>query len=375
MPLSIFIDALPYNEIMANYQQSFENMQVSEMIPNIAYSSSLHWQLYCNKYPDERGVLVDWVKTPEKNKAIRFISTVLTPLDYLGDIGVVAKKVLDRFVFRKNAFANIPFKFRKDFSEMGKYLFWDEKTYRKESIFDGYDVVSQDEGHLTFEITLEKLKKSVQSKKENIFAVFGFADALGHKCERGEKYSMRLLPYMKELFDVIKQYKTLNPNEPVLIVSDHGMSTVKKYVDLGLEQKFGRQSKKTYIAYCDTAVMCIFTKDEKLKKEIENYLSTRDEGHLLTVNDRQKYKATDKKFGDIIYILKEGTIFSQNWFGKSLKKPSADGFGMHGFWPEWSSYDQNACVILINSDTKLKDKYDYPDAHLLINNIMKGNCK
>ena len=366
MPLSIFIDALPYNEIAKNYKDSFEKMQVSEMIPNIAYSSSLHWQLYCDKYPDERGVLVDWVKEPEKNKAIRFFATVFSPLDSLGDLGVVARKVLDRFIFRKNAFANIPFKFRKDFTEKGKYLFWDKATYSKEDIFDGYAVVSQDEGHLTFDVTLNKLKEAVDSDNKNIFSVFGFADALGHKCRRGETYSERLLPYMQKLFEVINCYLEKYPNEPVLIISDHGMSTVTNTVDPELTKKFGKQSKNSYIAYCDSAVMCIFTEVEKLKKDISEYLASKDEGHLLTAADRELYKATDKKFGDIIYILKEGNLFAENWFGKSLRKPSPDGLGMHGFWPEWSSYDQNACVILINGKQELFEKYDYRAAHELI---------
>ena len=373
MPLSIFIDALPYNEIEKNYKGYFDNMQVSELLPNIAYSSSLHWQLYCDKYPDDRGVLVDWVKEPETNKAIRLISTVLTPLDSMGDLGVIAKKVLDRFVFRKNAFANIPFKFRKHFTEKGKYLFWDKDTYGKEDIFKGYDVVSQDEGHLSFEKTIEKLEASIKDHNKDIFAVFGFADALGHKCERGEKYSERLRPFMIKLFDVIKEYKKLYPNEAVLIVSDHGMSTVKNTIDLELTKKFGKQSKNSYIAYCDTAVMCIWAKDEKLRNDISEYLKTKDEGHLLTDADREYYKATDKKFGDIIYILREGTIFSENWFGKSLKKQSGDGFGMHGFWPEWKSYDQNACVILIDGKTELKEKYDYQSVNKLINEVMRGN--
>lgn len=372
MPLSIFIDALPYNEIIKNYKDSFDNMQVSELLPNIAYSSSLHWQLYCDKYPDERGVLVDWVKEPETNKAIRFLSTICSPLDSVGNLGVVAKKVFDRFLFRKNAFANIPFKFRKDFTEKGKYLFWNEKTYRNESIFDGYTVVSQDEGHLSFDAVMQKLDNALNEDNKNIFAVFGFADGLGHKCKRGEKYSERLLPFMQTLFSAIKKYQQKFPDEPVLIVSDHGMSTVTKRVDLQLSQKFGKPSKKTYIAYCDSAVMCIFTKDKNLENNIREYLETREEGHLLTDDDRKLYRVTDKKFGDIIYILKEGAIFSENWFGKSLRKPSPDGLGMHGFWPEWTSFDQNACVILIDGSEKLEDKYDYPKAHLLIQKIMKG---
>ena len=54
MPLSIFVDALPFNEMKENYEKELSSMQIAELVPNIAYSSSLHWQLYCNKYPDDR---------------------------------------------------------------------------------------------------------------------------------------------------------------------------------------------------------------------------------------------------------------------------------------------------------------------------------
>ncbi|MBE6728780.1 MAG: hypothetical protein E7568_00930 [Ruminococcaceae bacterium] len=372
MPLSIFIDALPFNEITENYSQWFEDMQVSPLLPNIAYSSSLHWQLYCNKYPDERGVLVDWVKEPEKKLSIRVLSSILSPLDSMGNLGFLSRKVLNRIIYRKNVFANIPFKFRKYFSQKGTYLFWNKKTYEREEIFRDYVVVSQDEGHLSFETTIEKLKNSVEQKNKNIFAVFGFADALGHKCRRGEKYSQRLKPYMEVLTDVINCYRKLNPNEEILIVSDHGMSTVKVKVDLDLEQKFGKQSKKTYIAYCDTAVMCIFTENDKLKEEIESYLVTRNEGHLLDEKEREFFGTTDKKFGDIIYILKEGNVFTNNWFGKSIRKANPDGSGMHGFWPEEEAHDQMACIVLINGKSKLDRIYNYPSAHKIIKQVMSG---
>lgn len=375
MPFSIFIDALPYNEVTENYSGWFENMQVAPLLPNIAYSSSLHWQLYCDKYPDERGVLVDWVKEPEKRKSVRIVSALLTPLDSMGALGFLSRKVLNRVIFRKNVFANIPYKFRKYFTEKGTYLFWNEKNYRGEKIFDGYTVVSQDEGHLSFEATIEKLKNAVAENNKNIFAVFGFADALGHKCRRGELYTKRLRPYMDALKEVIAEYKKNNPDEEIIIVSDHGMSTVKNKIDLCLKEKFGRQSEKTYIAYCDTAVMCIFTKDEKLKEDISSYLSTRNEGHLLTEEERKFFGATDKKFGDIIYILREGNVFADNWFGKSVKKPSPEGAGMHGFWPETSAKDQMACVILINGKENLGETYNYPTVHKIIKRVMKDGEK
>jgi len=370
MPLSIFIDALPYNEMKLNYSNWFENIQISEMLPNIAYSSSLHWQLYCNKYPDDRGVFVDWVKEKEPKKSVRFLSTILRPLECFDKLSVISKKVLDRKIYRKNTFANLPYKFRSEFTEKGKYLFWNKKTYGKEPIFDGYTVISQDEGHRSFDETISKLNTSIENGDENIFLVLGFADALGHLCRRGEKYSERLKPYMAELKALLDKYLTINPKESILIVSDHGMSTVNKKIDLQLEKHFGKQNKKSYIAYSDSAIMCLFIEDKKLTESIKDYLLTREEGHLLTEEDRAFYKVTDRKFGDLIYILKEGNVFANNWFGKSLKKPNPDGSGMHGFWPEWTSYDQNATVILINGEEKLEEKYIYPSAHQLIKRVM-----
>ena len=370
MPLSLFIDALPYNEMKKNYANWFDNMQIAELLPNIAYSSSLHWQLYANKYPDERGVLVDWVKEPEKNKLVCFLSKVLSPLDHFGQLGMLSKKFLDRIVFRKNVFANIPFQFRKDFSEKGSYLFWDENVYKKEPIFNGYTVVSQDEGHLSFEETKFRLDKAIEDGNKNIFGVFGFADSIGHKCQRGELYSQRISGYLTRLQESIRAYKEKYPQEPVLIVSDHGMSTVKASIDLNLEKKFGKQGRNTYIAYSDSAVMCVWANDEKLGCGISEYLRTREEGHLLTEKEREFFKVTDRKFGDIIYILREGYVFENNWFGKSIRKSSADGLGMHGFWPEWEARDSMAAIILIDGKEKLEERYDYISAHDIIQRIM-----
>lgn len=372
MPLSIFIDALPYNEIKSNYDGWFKGLQTGELLPNIAYSSSLHWQLYCDKYPDQRGVLVDWTRHPESKKAVKIISTLLSPLDHIGSLGLLSRKVLDRLVFRRNMFANIPYRFRKLFTEKGQYLFWDERIYRQEDVFEGYTVISQDEGHISFEKTIEKLLNAVNGGDKNIFAVFGFADALGHKCRRGEIYSARLKPYMDELKKVIEIYKNRYPEEEILIVSDHGMSTVENKIDIELQKRFGRQGVNSYIAYCDTAIMCIWSKD--MSQDIAEYLKTRREGHLLTEQEREFYGATDRKFGDLIYILREGNVFADNWFGKSIKKPNPDGEGMHGFWPEREAKDQMACIMLLSNKRNLQGLYNYREAHKLIRYVMKGDA-
>ncbi|MFR2767568.1 MAG: hypothetical protein ACLTAI_04115 [Thomasclavelia sp.] len=270
MPLSLFCDALPYSELSEKYKDWLTDMQISPLMPNIAYSSSLHWQLYCNKYPDERGVLLDWTYEPEKNKVIRGISILFRPLDINKTLGWLSRKALDKIVFHRNAFANIPYRFRKDFSENAKYLFWNADTYSCEEVFQGYTVVSQDEGHKSFEETVERLNKVIEMGDTNIFGVFGFADSMGHQCQRGDEYSKRLKQYMDIMKKSIERYLLIHPNEPVLIISDHGMSTVEKYVDLHLEQKFGKQSKKTYIAYTDSAFMCVWSEQAVLLQNIKS---------------------------------------------------------------------------------------------------------
>ena len=366
MSLVIFIDALPFTEISNNYRNWFPNIQISELQPNIGYSSTLHWQLFCNKYPDELGSFVDWVKEPENNQGIKIISKILSPLDRFGDIGSLSRKILNRIIYRNNRFANIPFKFRSDFSEKGNYLFWNADNYSQEQLFKKYTVISQDEEHLSFEETVDKFSNAIENKDKDIFVVLGFADMIGHKCRRGELYSSRLKPYMNDLKMKIGSYLIKYPKEKVLILSDHGMSTVNRQVKLRLEEYFGKQSKNTYVAYCDTAVMCIWVNKEKIRYELEEYLSKMIEGHLLSDVERKQYGVANHLFGDLIFILKEGNVFSDNWFGKSFRKPNPDGTGMHGFWPEREARDQMACMILINGNNELKEFYNYNDAYNFI---------
>ena len=375
MALSLFCDALPYSEMSAQYKDWFEGLQLAPLMPNIAYSSSLHWQLYCNKYPDERGVLVDWVKEPEKNKAVRILSTILRPLDVNETLGWFSRRVLDRIVFRRNVFANVPYQFRKDFTEKARYLFWNYSTYMQEEIFKSYSVVSQDEGHLSFETTIDKLNRVIENGDINVFGVLGFADSMGHKCRRGEEYSRKLKRYMEVLKKSIDGYIILHPNEPVLIVSDHGMSTIENNVDLHLEQRFGKQSKKTYIAYSDSATMCVWSERKDLLADIKAYLKTIEFGHLLTEKERKYYRASDRKFGDLLFILRNGNVFATNWFGKSRWKQQPDGAGMHGFWPENAAKDQIASIVLINGKIKLENYYDYRNAYQMIYGIMCGETE
>jgi len=370
--LHVFIDALPYTLIDSEYKCWLPNMKYSALIPNVGYSSSLHWQLFCNKYPDERGIFLDWQKKTENNIAVKLLSTVLTPLDRIYSLGVFIRKIMDRIIFRKNLFANIPFKFRKLFSNQSVYLFSSEDIYGKENIFYDYTVISQDENCKTFKDVIELMKLNLH--KKNLFVVFNFADEIGHKFARGKEYNQNISEKMEILKDVILQYMQLYPNEKVLISSDHGMSTVKKKINIRFPKEFGKQSKSTYLVYTDSALMCIFISKNELKPKLENYLKKYSNlGHILTDKEREYYGITNTNFGDIIFNLKEGVIFDDNWFGKHLrKKHNLTEQGMHGFWPDINARDQFGVLISVNCDNHEDKIYTYKEAYNFIYNSMRG---
>jgi predicted AlkP superfamily pyrophosphatase or phosphodiesterase len=250
-------------------------------------------------------------------------------------------------------------------------LFFTKDNYSREEIFKGYSVVSQDEGHYSFEQAIAELKRVILEDNPNVFAAFGAVDSMGHQCSRGDVYDKRLKNFMDAFKEVIQIYADKYPNQEIIIASDHGMSTIKHKIHIDLEKHFGKQSKKTYIAYVDSCMMCVWCKDEQLLQRIKEYLLTRPEGHVITEEERAYYRATDKKFGDILFNLREGYCFSTSWFGKGLGE-HPDGEGMHGFWPERTAKDQMATIILINGKRKLDSFYRYPDAYQLLKKVMQG---
>lgn len=365
MALVIFIDALPYTYI-ANSKWA-EEMQVSKLKPNIGYSSNLHWQLFANIYPDELGFFTDWAYEEEENKYINNLSNMLNNLDKYEYISTIIKKILDRYIFKTNAFANIPFKFRSKFKNKAQYLFFKTEYVKEIKHFENYELILQDENNKTYDEILKIFEEKVNDNQKNIFISLNFADSLGHSYSRSEEYNREMEKHIEKLVPIIRQYNKKNVDKKIMIVSDHGMSNVIKYVDLNLESKIGKQSDTTYISYCDSAIMRIYIYDENKKKQIEEYLTKIPYGHVISNEERIYYGITDLKFGDIIFNLHDGYMFKENWFGKSLKR-KVKPLGMHGFWP--GTLDQMAVLMMYNPTEKLKEFYDYRDAYQIIYKTM-----
>lgn len=370
MPFLLFVDALPFSYIDSYKPIWADGLKYSQLTPNIGYSSNLHWQLFFDLYPDQVGFFTDWSYMPEQNKIIVAISSFFRFADKLGNFGVLLRKGLDRIVFRKNAFANIPFRFRSKFSEYAKYLFFDDKYVTESELYHDYKTIFQDQLKTNDQETLKILEEVVESKESNIFASLGFVDFLGHKLSRGNTYNAAIDKIMGRVRTIIDRYLEIHKDGKLLIVSDHGMSNIKYFISNELDFQVGKQSVKTYLAYLDSCIMRVYVFMESLKNQISTVLENSKNGHLLSEAERVKFGVTNRKFGDYIFILYDGNVYKDNWFGKSIRKKSKE-FGMHGFWP--GGVDHQA-VIMTNSEDLLNTSvYNYQDAHKLIKEVMNNH--
>ncbi|HPQ48181.1 MAG TPA: alkaline phosphatase family protein [Clostridia bacterium] len=372
MPFCIFMDALSFS--YAYNMNLGSDVQIAGLKPDVGYSSNLHWQLFCNMYPDEIGFFTDWSRKPEPDRAIRMAAGSLKFLDGMKYPALIAKRVLGITFFKgRSGFANIPFRFRKDFRFDADYLFNDCSRLLQNRQFMDYSMVIEKTDTADLGDVIGQFDNHLKNNEKKIFCALSFPDYIGHKTGPGEEFNSRMKPLIKSIKDMIEGYVSLWPHEPILIVSDHGMSRVNEKIDIGLEKVFGRQGNSTYIAFRDSEIMRVYSGDKHLLAQIGRYLEECSQGHLMTESERVHYGVTSTDFGDLIFILHEGYSFRDNWYGKSLRPDKGRYGGGHGFWPFSLSDDGKAVLMLMNSDIRLDDEYDYKKAYTLISSIMGGH--
>ena len=369
MPLSIFADALPYDAAALQALLPKE-MQRAPLVPNVGYSACLHRQLYDDCYPDDTGVLVDWVHQREECRAVRLACALLRPLDLVPPLGTAVRKVLDRLLGR-GVFANVPFRYRARLCMRGRYVFRERRLYGALPLLRGYRVISQDDGARSFSDALHELTCAVEAGERDLFFVTGVFDVIGHGCARGEEYERRITPPLQALCSVIARYRQLHPDEEVLLLSDHGMSTVRHKVKLSLRGVLTRKQRRACMVYTDSCMALVFCRDEAILSRVRDYLDTLPEGHRLDETERAHYRVSDRALGDEIFILRQGYVFADSWFGCSWRR-HPNGQGVHGFYPEKDSRDALACVLLLSERHRLRECYDYKEAHALLQMIMQG---
>jgi predicted AlkP superfamily pyrophosphatase or phosphodiesterase len=177
---------------------------------------------------------------------------------------------------------------------------------------------------------LRKVKKLI--KQDTCFDFWYLK--LNHLDHMGHKFGPSPLMFSEQLQrideyvkDIVTLMQKKNPNLNIIILSDHGMSEVRKSVDLLRDLgKLESLMYKDYVVFADSTILRFWFFSEKTKREVHKYLKQTDFGHILTLSEKERLKMPlDNKYGQTIYVMDEGYIINPCFFHSRTVK------GMHGY--------------------------------------------
>jgi len=374
--LIIFIDSLPYYKIGDSYLSRLG--KVLPLTPGIGYSLNIYPILFAGLTPDQLGVFNEWFPRNRSDEMGVLQEHLFRILDCSRPLPLISRifHILYSKIMKQHNLGNIPFKYLRYFAAKSSMDIFFEK--RIATIFNTYNLsiilspaFNEGKGRNDFrayEMALKEIRNS-----RNVFVMLGDLDNIAHTYGmNSSKYSNRIkeLDFMCE--KLVQEFRGINGNESeVIILSDHGMVEVKKYVHVDPEDLLGKASPDRYLYFIDATFLRLWVRDRALKERIEVYLSNLKCGNLLDKDARRKYGIENPAFGDFLYLLDEGNVFFPDFMGGRHVK------AMHGYLPELQS--QKGIFIHLENDPKLDaigalEAYHRIDSSLSSSALFKRGC-
>jgi len=328
--LIIFVDALPSSK-----KFRIEKLQTASLTPNLGYSVNLHNEIFNGKTPDEMGFFGEYIYTPDPSKFEKSIFSILHLIEYVPFKFASLFKIFLRRFFKIRV-GQIPFKLIPYFKREGKYPFIGEC----DSILSRFNCFITDDlknglGNRD-KIAIEKAKSfindDIKNSNKNIFVSLCDLDGIGHKYGTSSiEYMNRLKFLEKKISQLIDCYENSNPDQAVIVLSDHGMTDTDDFIDPSNVIK--ELSKKYSLKFFyDSLYMHVFIDkfSEETTSNIKSYIKSNLPVHCFSDVERKKYGITNKRFGDIVFVINNKLAFSPNLFGFLKMK------AYHGYLPESS---------------------------------------
>lgn len=127
----------------------------------------------------------------------------------------------------------------------------------------------------------------------------------------------------------------------VIVMSDHGMSFVKKWHNL---RPLLDKLQEDVLFFLDSTMARFWFQNQSQKEKVADVLKSLSYGKILTSQEMAALKApTDPRYGEIVFALDEGHVLCPDfWNGRKKVK------GMHGYaYPKSTS----AIPFLLSNDT------------------------
>jgi hypothetical protein len=157
-------------------------------------------------------------------------------------------------------------------------------------------------------------------------------------CEDPSKVEDRLHSYDRGLQKVFAAAQQVNSETTLTVASDHGMTPVRQKYDLLKHfEELKLSMPEDYLSVFDSTMARFWFFSDEARREIFEILVRVPCGRLLTDAELKQFGVffEDRRFGEAIFLLDPGWLFSRSDFNGSGWNPA----GMHGYHPSDSNSD------------------------------------
>ena len=156
-------------------------------------------------------------------------------------------------------------------------------------------------------------------------------------CNSPEKIGERLRWYDEGLRKLLSAGQAVDPEVSFTVTSDHGMTPVREHYDLLKDiTDLNLKMPEDYLAVYDSTMARFWFFNDRARQQVMGLLNGLTCGHVLSDAELQVFGVlfADRRFGETIFLLRPGTLFSRSDFNGKGWSPS----GMHGYHPGQDRY-------------------------------------
>ena len=309
--------------------------------------------------------------TNEKKEKMKYsiFKKVITIVDAISNdrLSGVSRYVYHKYILRSGMHMTnlIPVDISEHFETSQPYIFKPNALGEIPTLFDIFRENNNNFIFLAAPITKgdnDALNKTLYTiNKENYnfwFMKFGSLDPLGHKFgPRSEelKKGLKRVDFMVE--QVVDKFQAKYRDPIFIILSDHGMTEVKKTINVMHElEGLNLSMPKDYIMFLDSTMARFWFFNQKARIKIMDKLSDIQDGYILD-NSNLEQLGIDKvgyRYGEEIFALEEGYTISPDFFRRGSPPK-----GMHGH-----AFESDNPILIISSpkiDLKRRKKVRFVD--------------
>jgi hypothetical protein len=186
---------------------------------------------------------------------------------------------------------------------------------------------------------LRRAAHDISSKATSfVFLYLSEMDRFLHlHCKEPQAVDERIRWYESELRQLFAVTLDIDRNATLTVISDHGMTPVEsKYDILGDIELLHLKMPDDYLAVYDSTMARFWFFNESSRSAVHEMLHKVRCGRVLSEDELRRFGVLfeDRRFGETIFLLDPGWLFSRSDFNGSAWFPA----GMHGYHPENDRY-------------------------------------